>query len=149
MYNHVLDLKLSTNLCNVNEISYPLTKLKSRKSPGSDQLSMLVLKKCAVKLAPSLSWLKKFLRYWPGAVPLSPFLFFFFSVFFFNIYMYIYIWEEKIPSDKIFVIRNLRALSYVFSYFSEFIFSSMLLSQLILFSSFAQGYWVLSIELTT
>ena len=49
MYNNALDLKLSTNLCNVNEISHPLTKLKSRKSPGSDQLSMLVLKECAVK----------------------------------------------------------------------------------------------------
>ena len=57
MYNNVLDLKLSTNLCNVNEISHPLTKLKSRKSPGSDQLSMLVLKECAVKLALSLSLL--------------------------------------------------------------------------------------------
>ena len=149
MYNNVLDLKLSTNLCNVNEISYPLTKLKSRKSPGSDQLSMLVLKKCAVKLAPSLSWLKN--SFDTGQVPFlcPPSFFSFFLFFFFNIYMYIYIWEEKISSDKIFVIRNLRALSYVFSYFSEFIFSSMLLSQLILFSSFAQGYWVLSTELTT
>ena len=69
MYNNVLDLKLSTNLCDVNEISYPLTKLKSRKSPGSDQLSMLVLKKCAVKLAPSLSLLNN--SFDTGQVPLS------------------------------------------------------------------------------
>ena len=96
MYNNVLDLKLSTNLCDVNEISYPLTKLKSRKSPGSDQLSMLVLKKCAVKLAP-LSLLNN--SFDIGQVPLSwkitvtssvPLSFFFLSVFF-NIYVYVYL----------------------------------------------------------
>ena len=97
MYNNVLDLKLSTNLCDVNEISYPLTKLKSRKSPGSDQLSMLVLKKCEVKLAPSLSLLNN--SFDIGQVPLSwkitvtssvPLSFFFLSVFL-NIYVYVYL----------------------------------------------------------
>ena len=124
MYSNVLDLKLSTNLCNVNGISHPLTKLKSRKSPGSDQLSMLVLKECAVKWAPSLSLLNN--SFDISQMPLSwkitvissvyPFFFSFFLFFFFYLFLYIYIWaevywEEEILFDKIFLIRNLRAIS--------------------------------------
>ena len=43
---------MSTILCNVHETSHPL---KSSKSPGSDQLSLLLLRECPVKLEPPLS----------------------------------------------------------------------------------------------
>ena len=50
-YSKVMDSKLSTILCNTNEVSRLLRNLNPHKSPGPDHLSLRVLKECAIEIA--------------------------------------------------------------------------------------------------
>ena len=49
-YSNVVDSKLSTILCNTNEVSRLLRNLNPHKSLGPDHLSPRVLKECAIEI---------------------------------------------------------------------------------------------------
>ena len=54
VFKNVVNSRLSSIICNANEVLHILKNLNVYKSPGPDHLSPRVLKECAVEIAPSL-----------------------------------------------------------------------------------------------
>ena len=68
VFKIVVNSRLSSIICNTNEVLHILKNLNAYKSPGPDHLSPRVLKECAVEIAPSLCKLVNAL-FATGSVP--------------------------------------------------------------------------------